>query len=70
MYAANSALDDGPSSRKSTNGSGRSTSAKGNGVDAKLPRVWKHYLGIKYESGILSSRVAKIAPFSLASLLK
>jgi hypothetical protein len=30
----------------------------------------KHYLGIRYDPGMLSSSVARIAPFAVASLLK
>ena len=30
----------------------------------------EHYLGIKYDPGMLSSSVARTAPFALASLLK
>ena len=34
------------------------------------PATEKHYLGIRYDPGMFSSRVARTAPFAFASLLK
>jgi hypothetical protein len=66
---------DAPWQRSSGSEPGASHSTGHKGVPeiplkSVAPATEKHYLGIRYDPGMFSSRVARTAPFALASLLK